>query len=564
MLRKIFTQIIAPLSALSLLLGSPVVYSEEADEPQFNVMLAGGSLHICSSMSPNQCKQTDWITDEMRQAHIADLSPQRIERAKDAVESYAKSKEIVDFFDKIDAIKQEMGKADLVLQRDFNRALSQFERDHDMTISNHDWYLITDHLEYAQTNHEFVNHAAAATPYGANIMAQFSDMAKAVRIRHREPRQADEAPLILVVTASARDSYDAVSFYLNAFAETGARVQWLGIDAPLHRAIEDQACEKLAQYQASINHTFDRARVFPQQWAVQQQLCQEPQHLLDLIADADGIFINGGDQSLTRQAFYRRDGQPSAWLDAIQQRVSAGSLAIGGTSAGSAIQPSAPMISNGSSEQALLQPATAKPLPPARDCEQRLNCPNGLNADSLTYHEQGGIGVFPFALIDTHFSERQRQARLIALGADTQTSQAVGVDETTALVVDTHSGAFKVIGQHGVFFAQHMRRLEHDAGQQVAATFSYVLAGSRGLITNATVKDVVFSSSVPERAPMRIGHNNNDTHFIDALNDWCGGPDASYRYTSQSFSLHQRKGTKVSNTPQGCQVLNADAAFWLH
>lgn len=58
--------------------------------------------------------------------------------------------------------------------------------------------------------------------------------------------------------------------------------------------------------------------------------------------------------------------------------------------------------------------------------------------------------------MDSHFSERGRQGRIIRLASDLGIDTAFGVDENTALVVtdtDTDEVDFKVLGQNGVFIA---------------------------------------------------------------------------------------------------------------
>jgi hypothetical protein len=68
---------------------------------------------------------------------------------------------------------------------------------------------------------------------------------------------------------------------------------------------------------------------------------------------------------------------------------------------------------------------------------------------------RGGLGLFPYGVLDSHFSRRTREARLIRAVADSGMDYGFGVDENTALLVTrpdrkgvTH---FSVQGAAGVF-----------------------------------------------------------------------------------------------------------------
>ena len=61
--------------------------------------------------------------------------------------------------------------------------------------------------------------------------------------------------------------------------------------------------------------------------------------------------------------------------------------------------------------------------------------------DNLAYDPTGGIGLFSGFMLDSHFSEMGREARLIKVLHETRdtpgtgTTKGIGVDENTALVV---------------------------------------------------------------------------------------------------------------------------------
>ena len=128
---------------------------------------------------------------------------------------------------------------------------------------------------------------------------------------------------------------------------------------------------------------------------------------------ADGIFMSGGDQSRLMDAIWE-----TPVLGAIHQAFHFRGACIGGTSAGAAVM-SRHMISQG--------PALLRPRKDAIDTDI-------------------GLGLLPAAVVDQHFSERRRLARLLSALAQRPDLLGVGIDEDTALVVE-RGLAIEVIGQ---------------------------------------------------------------------------------------------------------------------
>lgn len=134
------------------------------------------------------------------------------------------------------------------------------------------------------------------------------------------------------------------------------------------------------------------------------------------ILEADGIFMSGGDQSRLMAAIWE-----TPVLGALHQAFHFRGACIGGTSAGAAVM-SRHMISQG---PALLRP-----------------CKDAIDTDI-------GLGLLPAAVVDQHFSERRRLARLLSALAQRPDLLGVGIDEDTALVVE-RGQAIEVIGKGSV------------------------------------------------------------------------------------------------------------------
>ena len=151
--------------------------------------------------------------------------------------------------------------------------------------------------------------------------------------------------------------------------------------------------------------------------------------LAEKVRGYDVFFLGGGDQRRYTKVLTREGGRDSAVLAAMRSVFEGEGAVIAGTSAGAAALVSGPMITGGESHDALARPRRLRDRP------------------------AGGLGLFRWGLIDTHFAERGRQGRLIRLAARRDAGLAFGVDEDTALVVEEPLGArprFRVIGRGGV------------------------------------------------------------------------------------------------------------------
>ena len=133
------------------------------------------------------------------------------------------------------------------------------------------------------------------------------------------------------------------------------------------------------------------------------------------VAEADGVFITGGDQ---RRLLATIGG--TAVGDAIALALRSGAT-VAGTSAGASAM-SAYMLADGSVD-----------LAPQKG-EVNLGA---------------GLGLLPRLIIDQHFSQRHRLARLLSVVAQNPQLQGVGIDEDTALVVRP-GRSIEVIGRGSV------------------------------------------------------------------------------------------------------------------
>jgi cyanophycinase len=135
-----------------------------------------------------------------------------------------------------------------------------------------------------------------------------------------------------------------------------------------------------------------------------------------LVAQADGIFMTGGDQKRLL-AIIGGTALDAEMHTALKVR----GACIGGTSAGASAM-SGHMLAQGKTD-----------LLPEK------------GAVSLG----AGLGFLHRVVIDQHFSERQRLSRLLSVVAQNPYLQGIGIDEDTALVVERGRG-IEVLGEGSV------------------------------------------------------------------------------------------------------------------
>jgi cyanophycinase len=152
------------------------------------------------------------------------------------------------------------------------------------------------------------------------------------------------------------------------------------------------------------------------------------------VNEATLIWFPGGDQTKLTKA-WAGTGIP----DLIRQRYQQGAT-VAGTSAGAAVMSKVMITGDGMDLQAI----TSKKTDTAE-----------------------GFGLWPMAIVDQHFLKRQRTNRLVSAVLDHPDLVGVGIDESTALVVQ--GSRFDVIGQSAVVVidARKARVTPTPAGENI-------------------------------------------------------------------------------------------------
>jgi cyanophycinase len=283
----------------------------------------------------------------------------------------------------------------------------------------------------------------ASNPHVRSTFQQFVAAARAAN--------GGKTPKIGVVTASS-DAHPFADAGINvdALRSAGADVVYIPMNGGLRQALDSNDCKAVDHYYDSYANTrsarsyFHSALVYPA-WAGQQRrMCENHGALLNAtLKELSGIYFSGGDQARHLESFIGKDAKGhytviSPQLAILRARHAEGKLVVAGTSAGNHVQGGGmwrgkpvPMLGGGDSYEAL------------RAGFIRGNGPTlgaaspdgGEGKYPASSYELGGLGFFQFGLLDSHFSIRTREGRLVRLTQQSGMDYGFGIDENTALVV---------------------------------------------------------------------------------------------------------------------------------
>ena len=287
-----------------------------------------------------------------------------------------------------------------------------------------------------------------------DIYTQFVAAAKAAN--------SGKTPTIGVVTASVENAFADRDINVFMLKSAGANVVYLPMEGGFRKALDAGDCANTRYYYDSYANTnasgdyYNMDQVFPDLAQQQTDFCANGAALLNsTLQGLNGIYFGGGDQSRHLESFVTKDASSnytvvSPQLAILKARFDKGELVVAGTSAGDHIQNGGlwkgkpvPMIGGGDS-YATLKSGFVKgngPLP-ASDV-------------SPVSYANGGLGFFKYGVLDSHFTRRTREGRLVRHTFESGMDYGFGVDENTSLVVGKPDAAgntpFSVIGAGGVF-----------------------------------------------------------------------------------------------------------------
>ncbi len=161
----------------------------------------------------------------------------------------------------------------------------------------------------------------------------------------------------------------------------------------------------------------------------------EDSYFQQYIEECTGVFMTGGDQ--LRLCGLLAD---TPLMERIRQRVQLGEISLAGTSAGAAVMGHH-MIAGGSSGES----------------------PNRALVDMAM-----GLGIIPEMIVDQHFHNRNRMARLLSALSNHPERLGIGIDEDTCAMFE-RDGLIRIVGRGTVTIVDG-REMSYTNQDQVGAT----------------------------------------------------------------------------------------------
>ena len=223
----------------------------------------------------------------------------------------------------------------------------------------------------------------------------------------------------VMVIGGAEDKVGNCSILTNFFKSAGGAEATIGIVPCASQepsVVGDRYYRIFSQMGAKNVHVLDIRR--PHE-------CDEARWL-EVLDSCTGVFLSGGDQVRLFEFICN-----STFTTTLKKRLHLGTLVLAGTSAGAAVMGEK-MISGGSSGES----------------------PNRALVDLMD-----GLGFIPEILVDQHFHNRNRMARLLSAIAANPDKLGIGIDEDTCAAFKG-DGTFEVIGK-GAITVIDPRELTH-------------------------------------------------------------------------------------------------------
>jgi len=541
-----------------------------------DLVLAGGALKTCSSMSTKNCSST-MNFNNAKATILYEVNQKSLARYKALMEMHAVNNDFL--YSKLLHINSSV--AGLTKNELFDALNDEGFSNSDIRgLSDAEYFMLLDALEMQQLDEngvrlqEKVSLASTKEKASVDVYTTFIEGARAKRAAKHVTKQKTAGDNALntptrigIVTASSRDPFEAVDFYLGVFQQPNVEVVWLPLSPAFQKAafvesMGGNGCEQLEAFRAQHN-LYDKGRLYPQRSEKQRQWCKDSNVAVNTLSNLDGIFFNGGDQSKTLAALSLPTGKPTPFLKTLRSMWRNDQIIVGGTSAGTAVQAGGyangrpvPMLTSGSSKGVLSSGVFSVP-PVSERCEDE-GCEHILVDNAVTVNPTGGLGLFNFGLLDTHFSERDREVRLIAATSQSLHQFGFGVDETTALVVDMHNnqhknqhGAdFTVVGKSGVFIVDLAQgRVEESrngaaASRVVAGLASYLPTGAKGTIVGE--KLTIDLTATTEQSSTQHKRKNDDGVWREQSMRLCrDGIDAAWELDGTQHVLKKSADSTV-------------------
>jgi cyanophycinase len=221
-----------------------------------------------------------------------------------------------------------------------------------------------------------------------------------------EPHMLISAQYPIMVVGGAEDKVNGCAILADFFASAGGAGATIGI---IPCASREPAVVGDRYYQLFTQMGVKQVQILDIRYPNEAN----EQRWLEVLNQCTGVFVTGGDQLRLCDLIGGTE-----LLALIKAKLCSGQLALAGTSAGAAMMGET-MIAGGSS---------------------------GESPSQSLVELMPGLGILPELLVDQHFHNRNRMARLMSAVAAHPDKLGIGIDEDTCMAIDG-VGTFQVLGK---------------------------------------------------------------------------------------------------------------------
>lgn len=522
--------VIAVLVCPLMAAGNTVSRATEPVVEDYQLMLLGGDLHYCRSMALRFCNSAGENVlgrQQNRRRQFYKLTPRQVEAAMAANMWHADRQAMRHDLNLVlqelsrQVASQPLSRRELltawkgVSVKQNNRILSGHSLF--LQLHKHEYQMILDFLELPmldQFEDRIVEQAAlkhTREPVTEKLLRTFINLAS------KDPN-SEKQPLILVLTAGERDPFANVDTLEEVIASIGAQVHWLPLDGALQSLWADRKpCGQLESYRNRLGNNYDRQRIYPDLVARQQALCNNPAQVGEWLSKADGLLLSGGQPHFLKRTLVAADGKPTPALSMIRQRISQRQLVVATVATSTNAMSGGKdltgkqtaMLLGGTSEMGFNHGSFNRQQ--VSDCQGVGKCLTG----ELIYNHQGGIGLFPWGVLDVEMSDNGHQGRLSKVSFDNGNRYGFGVDKNTALLVSHEPGSDRVdlgiAGEGGVLIVDHQQTRQTNGGLGLTNVSLNYFTRDDQVVLSQTGLSAEFAEwkRVPQRLKAPVTNNQN-------------------------------------------------------
>ena len=224
--------------------------------------------------------------------------------------------------------------------------------------------------------------------------------------QHHVPRMPQSTKTAILVIGGAEDKVHGREILHTFFGRSGS------VDARI-AIIPSASREPAIIGERYVNIFEDMGAKEIRVLDIRDRLQAEDLDMQDYVEQCTGVFMTGGDQ--LRLCGLLAD---TPLMEKVRQRVQQGEITLAGTSAGAAVMGHHMIAGGGSGES-----------------------PNRALVDMAT-----GLGMIPEIIVDQHFHNRNRMARLMSAVAAHPERLGIGIDEDTCALFE-RDGMLQVMGK---------------------------------------------------------------------------------------------------------------------